>query len=182
MAQNTSELIIYACPTGPLAAGLDMFFERSRTEIGPNTAHRYMPHCTLTGFFHDTPDSIPVYAKALEAAYLRAAPTRPKAVMRITAIVLSDMFKYLKLESEWLVAMIADFAENVHSPSRSDELRLKTWLHLSLAYDHSTEQEHALNVLATKLVDPHSAAGWELRLYERLVGDQWTMHACWVLS
>lgn len=182
MLHDTSELIVYACPTGPLAASLDVFFERSRVEIGPNTAHRYMPHCTLTGFFHDTPDSIPVYAKALEEAYLRAAPTRPNTVIRITAMVLSDMFKYLKLESEWLLALVADFAGNVYSPSRTDELRLKNWLHLSLAYDHTPEQEHSLNVLASKQIDPHADAGWELRLYERLPGDQWAMHANLVLA
>jgi ubiquitin-associated SH3 domain-containing protein len=177
-----SELIIYACPTGPLADGLDIFFERSRVEIGPNTAHRYMPHCTLTGFFHDVPSSVPIYAKALEAALHRASPSRPKRALRITAMVLSDMFKYLKIESEWLLAMIADFAANVHSPSRTDDLRLKNWLHLSLAYDHSSLQEHDLNVLARKLVDPHAAAGWELRLYERLPGDRWVLHACWTLE
>ncbi|CAN5634059.1 hypothetical protein BH23CYA1_BH23CYA1_13090 [soil metagenome] len=45
------QFIFYACPTGPLAQQLATSFERTQRICGPNTAHAYMPHCTLTGFF-----------------------------------------------------------------------------------------------------------------------------------
>ncbi|MEO0802793.1 MAG: hypothetical protein AAFY57_11025 [Cyanobacteria bacterium J06642_2] len=47
------ELILYACPVGSLVEQLDCYFQKSLQLCGHNTAHLYMPHCTLTGFFHD---------------------------------------------------------------------------------------------------------------------------------
>jgi hypothetical protein len=181
MAQEISELIIYACPCGPLAEQIDAFFTLSLKQIGPNTAHRYMPHCTLTGFFHDVPESIPTYADALDAALTAARPAMPRPPLQISAMVLSDMFKYLKIESDWMLKTIRDFSQRVHSPTRTDELRLKSWLHLSLAYDHAVEHELHLNELARRCIDPTAQVTWELRLYERKPADQWTLHARWSL-
>ena len=45
------KLIVYACPVGELAEQLETYFSKSRLACGPNQAHQYMPHCTLTGFF-----------------------------------------------------------------------------------------------------------------------------------
>jgi hypothetical protein len=181
MSQKISELILYACPIGPLAEQLETFFARSLKQIGPNTAHRYMPHCTLTGFFHDSRESIPTYTEALDAALAAARPSMPRPPLRITAMVLSDMFKYLKIESDWMIRLVSAFAAGVHSPTRTDELRLKSWLHLSLAYDHAPEHELLLNDLAQRCINPAAQADWELRFYERLPADQWTLHASWRL-
>jgi ubiquitin-associated SH3 domain-containing protein len=182
MSPEFSELIVYACPTGPLAEQIDSFFARSLQQFGPNTAHRYMPHCTLTGFFHDRPASIPVYVDALDAALNATRSSMPQPPLQITAMVLSDMFKYLKVESDWMIDTIRDFAGRVHSPTRSDDLRLKSWLHLSLAYDHAPEHEMLLNDLARRCIDPAAQADWDLRFYERFPTDQWTLHASWKIA
>ncbi|MGC1309940.1 MAG: hypothetical protein WA885_22160 [Phormidesmis sp.] len=47
------QLILYVCPTGPMARQIETYFEQSQQRYGPNAAHAYMPHCTLTGFFED---------------------------------------------------------------------------------------------------------------------------------
>ena len=45
------ELILYACPIGPLADDLDAYFSQVTARFGPTTAQTYPVHCTLTGFF-----------------------------------------------------------------------------------------------------------------------------------
>ncbi len=182
MSETLCELIIYACPTGPLAEQLEYFFHRSRSELGPNTAHRYMPHCSLTGFFHDVAGAIPFYVDELEKTLTNARASQPNTVLQVSAMVLSDMFKYLKLESEWLLLLMRDFAAHSTSVTRTDELRLKGWLHLSLAYDHPPEQEMTLSLLAKNSIDPTSPVGWNLCLYERRPGDNWILHAQWRLA
>jgi hypothetical protein len=47
--------IVYLEPKGELKRFTDLFFERS-AKIQRNEAHLYMPHCSLTGFFHTNAD------------------------------------------------------------------------------------------------------------------------------
>jgi hypothetical protein len=175
------ELIVYACPTGALADQLERYVVRAQAECGPNTAHRYMPHVTLTGFFHDLEASAPFYAAQLGAALadLQPAPAPPLAV---AGLEINREFHGLLIESAWAKRVTARFAELAHdSPTRSDALRVKDWLHLSLAYGFAAEQHDALAALARELVDPRAPAGWELRLYERRPGDAWVLHESWGL-
>lgn len=174
-------LIVYACPLGDLARQLDRYFAISRAICGPNAAHDYMPHCTLTGFFHDDYAAIDRYAAALEAALGRARGSRPAAPLEVASIELGAEFHGLLLRGEWLKQMIADFAGTVDSPTRRDKLRLKDWLHLSLAYQFPPEQAEALTGLAREFVDVAAPASWELRLYERTVDLSWACHASWPL-
>lgn len=175
------ELIVYACPTGALADQLALYYERSLAQCGPNTAHRYMPHVTLTGFFHDVEASAPFYAARLAVALadLQLAPDPPLAVV---GVEMNPEFHGLLIESAWAKQVTARFAELAHaSPTRRDALRVKDWLHLSLAYGFDPEQHDALAALARELIDPSASAGWELRLYERRPGDAWVLHAGWGL-
>lgn len=177
----TSKLIIYACPIGPLGTQLDTFFARSRAEIGPNSAHGYMPHCTLTGFFHDEPPALPLYCAALEAALKQARPTRPDPVISIERVLFKPEFHGLELHSAWLRDLTADFAARAASPTRNEALRLKDWLHLSLAYNFASEQHAALRRLAEAIVDVAAPVAWELRFYERCSDGSWHCHASWDL-
>lgn len=182
MQAQHATLILYACPTGTLAAQLDIYFARSRALCGPNAAHAYPPHITLTGFFHDDAAAIPTYVAALEAALDRARPTQPAPPLRITKMALEAEWHGLVVVSPWLAALTADFAANAHSPTRRAALRLKDWLHLSLAYQFAPENGPALAQLAAAHVDPHAPGGWELRLYERLPDGNWTCHAAWTID
>jgi ubiquitin-associated SH3 domain-containing protein len=173
------DLIVYACPTGELATQLNAFFARSRAEIGPNAAHRYPPHITLTGFFHDTPSSIPNYVTALREA-LAAAPRL--AAIHVTGAMYEPHFYGLLIESPWLQNVTKAFAYLANSSTRADAIRLKDWLHLSLAYEFQPEQAKPLQAIARAMVDVTAPAGWELRLYERFGRDEWRCHASWPLA
>lgn len=175
------EYIVYACPAGELADQLTRYFAASRALIGPNTAHHYMPHCTLTGFFHDDSESLHLYYAALEAALHRARPGRPIPVLSIMEVVFHEDFHGLLLDGIWLKLLIADFAISSQSPTRRDALRLKDWLHLSLAYGFPPEQHGALAALARKMLDITAPVAWELCFYERCVDGAWLRHARWPL-
>ncbi|MGF1515299.1 MAG: hypothetical protein ACFB5Z_16585 [Elainellaceae cyanobacterium] len=171
-------LILYACPTGPLAQQLGDYFERSRERFGPNKAHGYMPHCTLTGFFHDQARAIFGYLRAVEGA-LEALGTPPDPVVRIAALGFHSDWHGLTLESPWLIALTAQFARLSPRDTRRDALRLKSGLHLSLAYGFDPGQADGLRSLAKSLIDPSAPAGWELRLYQRQ--PKWVCHQRWPL-
>ena len=131
MPDSTSaELILYACPMGPLAEQIGTYFERSQLQFGANRAHAYMPHCTLTGFFHDQASAIPQYVQATQQA-LNDHPTGP---VTIDTLRLKPDWHGLELTSPWLEQVAATFAAQTDLPTRLDAIRLKTWLHLSLAY------------------------------------------------
>jgi ubiquitin-associated SH3 domain-containing protein len=140
-----------------------------------------MPHCTLTGFFHDDPAAVGIYCAALEAALGRARPHQPPVALSILRMELQEQFHGLLLDSPWLKALIADFTRSVDSPTRRDALRLKNWLHLSLAYAFPPQQHEPLAILARELVNPQAPVGWELRFYERAVSGAWICHSSWPL-
>jgi ubiquitin-associated SH3 domain-containing protein len=181
MSETPSELIVYACPTGPLAEQIAAFYTASRERFGANSAHAYPPHITLTGFFHDDAAAVPHYTTALAAARTRALAALPDAPIRIRELAFLDGFHGLLIESPWLEALTADFAATVDSPSRRDELRLKNWLHLSLAYGFRPEDAPGLADMALSMVDIAMPVAWDLRLYERLPGGGWQCHAEWEL-
>ena len=80
-----------------------------------------------------------------------------------------------------LTVPVRDFARSVHSPTRRDTLRLKDWLHLSLAYAFPPEQHESLAKLARELVDMRAPVAWELSFYERDLEGAWIAHADWPL-
>ncbi|MBE9078227.1 hypothetical protein IQ241_13150 [Romeria aff. gracilis LEGE 07310] len=190
-----SELILYACPTGELAAQLEDYFRHSRRRCGPNAAHAYMPHCTLTGFFQAESQAIPRYVQALEKATAQVLEQRSEAAyslrdsnpsvmasaraerlqgrVAIQSLQFHPLWHGLELASDWLCQLAARFAR--YSPS-APALRLKDWLHLSLAYDFDPAQAPELEQLARAKIDIQAEVRWELRLYERNENRTWHCH------
>jgi ubiquitin-associated SH3 domain-containing protein len=173
--------IVYACPLGELAEQVERYFQLSQANCGPNAAHSYMPHCSLTGFFHDDLAAAPEYARMLDQLLRQRRPEQPTQVLTITEMVLREDFHGLLLEGVWLKALIADFASIATAPTRREAIRLKDWLHLSLAYAFPADKHMALAELARELVDTAAAVSWELRLYERRADSAWACHAGWPL-
>lgn len=168
--------IVYACPVGELAQQLDRYFAKSRMLWGENTAHQYMPHCSLTGFFREELDAIPLYLESLDSAVTEALPSRPEPAIAITGLSFRSDWHGLELDSPWLKQAIANFAKACDSPTRREPLRLKGWLHLSLAYDFPPEQTHSLQKLAEELIFIDTPVQWELRFYQRDSQKRWTCH------
>lgn len=180
-AATIGEYIVYACPRGPLAAQIEAYFASSLAAYGPNTAHRYMPHCTLTGFFPDQAATVPAYAAALAGALSQARGTRPAQPLAVLGLECRPDFHGLLLDGPWLERLVADFAAAADSPTRRSPLRLKSWLHLSLAYGFAPAQHEPLAALARAMVDPAAAVTWELCFYERHGDGSWVCHAAWDL-
>ena len=186
------ELIVYACPTGELAASLEDYFAAAAYRCGSNTAHEDIPHCTLTGFFHDDYSSISDYVDALETAVRLQGQSKPDLPISITGLRFEPKFHYLAIQSPWLESVAETFAELANSSTRIDALRLKTNLHVSLAYGFEPEQQQQLRNVAEEL-NWQVPVGWEVRIYERhprLPGScdesrmeawncYWTCHGCW---
>jgi hypothetical protein len=97
-----SSLIVYACPTGTFAKQLQDYLEESHRRFGPNEAHLYPPHCTLTGFFHDLPGSIDVYEQALDVTLQRLKAEKPEPPVVFGKLKLENGFHRIVLSSPWL--------------------------------------------------------------------------------
>lgn len=171
-----TELIVYACPRGELAAQVERFYAASRERFGPNSAHAYPPHITLTGFFHDDDAAVPLYSAALAAALAEALARRPEGAVLVAALATEELFHGLLIDSPWLEALAVGFHARAASPTLRDGVRPKTNLHLSLAYGFSPGQGPALGALARAMVDPAAPTSWVIRLYERTPDGGWVAH------
>lgn len=176
------KFIVYACPVGELANHLKIYFEKSHLMCGPNSAHRYMPHCTLTGFFEESTSAIPHYVQKLERSYKRLKRSQPDPVIEIKGLSFRPDWHGLELESLWLKKVMVNFACTASSPTRRSPLRLKEWLHLSLAYNFQSEQAEMLETLAVDLINPTTPVQWELRFYQQNPDNSWICHRQFKLS
>ncbi|MEO0988369.1 MAG: hypothetical protein AAFY20_22950, partial [Cyanobacteria bacterium J06639_14] len=102
------KFIVYACPVGELANQLDVYFEKSRLACGPNSAHNYMPHCTLTGFFDEQVSAAPHYRQKLERSYKRWQRSQPHPVIDVKDLSFRPDWHGLVLDSVWLKKVIHD--------------------------------------------------------------------------
>jgi ubiquitin-associated SH3 domain-containing protein len=178
----SSQLIVYACPTGPLAEQLARYWLESSAHCGDNGAHDYMPHCSLTGFFSPQSLSIPQYSAILDRLYQSLRRSHSSPVVSVNALLFRPNWHGLDVESPWLQTLMAQFAYQASPVSDPDRICPKEWLHLSLAYDFDDAHTDQLKALARTLIDPTAPVGWELRFYERHRLHQWTCHSRWELD
>ena len=176
---KVSKFIVYACPTGELNTQLERFFQRSYIACGKNTAHEYMPHCTLTGFFNDDPNSIPYYLQALDRVYRDAKGFSLK--IEIIQLVFNSDWHGLELQAQGVKQLTRRFRQLETSPTRKEDIRLKDWLHLSLAYGFESASKAKLEALARETIDLTAEVGWELRFYQKLDSD-WNCLQSWTLE
>jgi ubiquitin-associated SH3 domain-containing protein len=162
------ELILYATPTGALATACERYFAVSEA-LGTTTAHAYPPHITMTGFFHRSGDRL---ATVIDEVARAADGTTPAVV--VVRLDAQPSWVGLVIESQDLIAVSRRFESLHQRTADEDPIRVKTWLHLSLAYGADDLGAHAR--LADDLVDPRADAGWEVALWERHVDGSWTTH------
>lgn len=154
------ELILYATPTGPLAHACAEYF----AAVDPTTAQTYPPHVTLTGFFHRR-DA----ARVIEAA--AAIGHVPAGVVEVRRLTCSAEWVGLEIGSPWLEGAASDVARGARPAPGEDDVRLKDWLHLSLAYGVDDLESHAIR--AREQIDPTADVGWEVGLWERGPDHRW---------
>lgn len=177
---NLAKFIVYACPTGEFNTQLETFFQRSYLACGKNTAHEYMPHCTLTGFFHDDPNSIPDYLQALDLAYRETKDLGLSLEIQIIQLVFNSNWHGLELQAEGIKQLIERFSQLETSLTRQEDIRLKDWLHLSLAYGFKPSSQEELTALARE-IDLTADVAWELRFYQKLDAN-WKCWQSWSLG
>ena len=70
---------------------------------------------------------------------------------------------------------MANWSAEAPSPTLEENIRLKSWYHLSLAYGF---EEHDFEPLGqmTSLIDIASEVRWSLRFYERAAENNWKLH------
>jgi ubiquitin-associated SH3 domain-containing protein len=166
-----AELILYACPVGPLAEAIEAYWATVLATIGANSAHEYMPHVTLIGFFHGDAASVERHVATLTG--LRAPANELRGDVRVTGALFGPSHHLLTVEAPKCRALADAFRE------RTTGVRVKDQLHISLAYGFQPTDGPALERLGTELVDPLLPAAWELRFYERRPDRTWQLHGCW---
>lgn len=167
------ELILYATPGDELGTACELFFQELASSGRATTAQHYPPHVTLTGFFRRPPSSVERVAAEVSASI---AATPASAVV-VRSLLGRDDWIGLEIESEWFLGVAQAFASRHVVQPGDDPIRLKTWLHLSLAYGdqpqgHKTEDylEHA-----KAAINPDAPATWSIGLWER-IGREWIEH------
>ncbi|CAD0226408.1 conserved hypothetical protein [Planktothrix agardhii] len=179
---SLSQFIVYACPQGELAEQIETFYQESLKLCGSNAAYNYMPHCTLTGFFQDQESQINLYIQAIETAYNTAQLTAIPLKINVTQMTFQATWYGLELQAQGIPLLLIHFSQLVNSATRLEALRLKTWLHLSLAYEFQPQHARQLQDLAQNQINPYAQADWELRFYQRHLDQSWTCHQSWQLT
>ena len=75
--------------------------------------------------------------------------------------------------------MIINFSQNKAINSYQEKLRLKDWLHLSLAYDFNPEYNNGLKQLALDTINIKANVNWELRFYQKNPDWSWQCIKSW---
>jgi ubiquitin-associated SH3 domain-containing protein len=167
------ELILYATPTGELAESIDRYFAEVDASAGTTTAQTYPPHCTLTGFFRRSHAGAEAAIAAMGRGIDAAGPV-PDDAVEVVGLTATEEWVGLELRSPWLLSLTAAFAAEDRPEPGDEALRLKDWLHLSLAY--GVDELDAHTALANQLVDPTRPAGWEVAVWERRANAHWIRH------
>ncbi|WP_019509430.1 hypothetical protein [Pleurocapsa sp. PCC 7319] len=178
---DTRKFIIYACPVGKLNRFLETYLAKSCQLCGENTAHKYMPHCTLTGFFNADFQSVTLYIEALNQTYIEAKYQNLSLDIEIIKLTFNEKWHGLELQANGLKQLIRNFTLLTNYSNRLEQLRLKDWLHLSLAYDFDPEDSNKLQNLATEIIDLKADVSWELRFYQKNMDWSWNCLKSWVL-
>lgn len=177
---KTEKFIIYACPVGELYQQVDLFFQKSRQYCGENPAHRYIPHCSLTGFFEETTSRMKDYISALEDAYFWSKNLGILLNIKILQMTFKPRWHGLELEAAGVQKMLNHFVDILPS-EMANKLRLKEGLHLSFAYQFNPEHEYTLKQLAQEIINFKDPTQWELRFYQKHPDWTWTCHQSWLL-
>jgi hypothetical protein len=165
-----TSLIVYATPIGELAEACARYGAMA-SAVAPTLAQAYPPHCTLTGFFRRSRTEIDRIVGEVTATF----GTDPVAADAVTirGPVHHGRWLGFELTSRLLHDRTQGFARTHRLCAGDDAIRVKDWLHLSLAYG---VDDLAPYVSAAEQVRwPAAAEAWDVGLWESRRGT-WTRH------
>lgn len=176
VAEQRRSLILYATPSGALGKQCQTFFDAVQHRA-PTEAQHYPPHCTLTGFFHPPEMSLTPILEVLPTAQAECGPA-PTPLLGVTALARNEGWIGLELSSPWLTQLSHAFARHADPHTNGSQVRVKTWLHLSLAYGPTTHRDldwywH----LSQELIDVHASVDWKIAVWERTLHGAWITHS-----
>ena len=173
MSETRTQFILYLCPRGPLSDQIEEYFAETKAKIGTNTAHGYMPHCTLTGFFWDDPANAHHYVQALERCVAAVMPT--SAEVTIPSLMQRAEWIGLEMQAPAVRRWVTGFVYQAESPGLREHIRMKSWYHLSLAYGFDAAVFEPLCEMTT-MIDIGAPVNWELALFDRDQNQNWRCH------
>lgn len=169
------ELILYATPTGPLAEACDAWFAETAAAFGPTTAQTYPPHCTLTGFFRRPPEALDRVIHEVTTAVADDA-TLPASAVQVVRLHAGPEWVGLELAAPAFVAATQRFADLHVAGPDDDPIRVKDWMHLSLAYGGVDDLAPWIESALERFDPVPLAEAWELALWQRRPDGTWTRH------
>jgi len=184
-----AELILYATPCGELGERCRTYFRRA-SSFGPTTAQTYPPHCTLTGFFRrrvgDVGGIVDEAVETLVGCGLDERGRLDRTEVAVNGPERRGLWVGLTVDSTRLLALAERFAvrHRARPGALDDPIRLKTDLHLSLAYGEVIGAEDRPGALAERLERYADLAAevfseplsddWEVALWRRSTGSTWS--------
>ena len=165
------ELILYACPSGPLGDAATNYFEEATRRFGATIAQTYPVHCTLTGVFRREDARADEVIARLSTVVESFGPP-PDGAVRVERLGVHDGWVGLELTSSWLLDVIAAVVAADDPGTDEDALRPKDWLHVSLAYGVDDLAPYAS--FARETVDASLDASWRVGFWERHSDGAWT--------
>ncbi|KAJ9080786.1 hypothetical protein DSO57_1021191 [Entomophthora muscae] len=172
-------------PQSKLAASILEFYRLSRIKVGPNEAHLYHPHCSMTGFFtlaSDDVDAVVGSVKRCLSGWL--SPSTPFPSPTLGSLVAKDSGLQLKLQvPEYYHAMVNNLVDELAPLAR---LRPKSLDHISLAYlnkhvktfrTFAPAEISALYEIARNInLAENTHLAWDIAFYEQLHNSQDLCH------
>ncbi len=165
-----SELILYATPQLELGEQCERYFDQLRRTGRATTAQTYPPHVTITGFLRREPQVIERVIREVE----QVVAAEPEGMVVVEELRETDEWLGLVVSSDWLADLGRAFADRHGLETGDDAVRLKEWLHLSLAYgDLPFGLEMAeLGDVARSTVSVDAPVCWSIGLWHRR-GAEW---------
>ncbi|XP_014487824.1 PREDICTED: protein UBASH3A homolog isoform X2 [Dinoponera quadriceps] len=157
------QYVLYACPIGPLAKQLELFWSESK-ELGWNGAHNFIPHITLVPSFNAPDKFTEELANVLEDV---AYQDRLHEHIELETYVSPNFMGFFvkDVNAEWLRNIAVCYVNKLATLGVTAEPQV-TSLHLTLAYQFPSSLFPSLRSTVEKL-SPNTPANWELRLYSR---------------
>lgn len=159
------EYILYLYPIGELQKQLMIFWEKSLSACGWNSAHSYFPHMTLCRFFEVEDSKTGVVKQVLKK--LQPLLDKPPGKLKLDYFSQSNFIGLFVQQDyyKFLIDVTTQFVTELKKHNIHVE-HAKKQLHMSLGYQHQPDQHEKLDKLARE-IDLSADCKWEIRLYSR---------------